>query len=113
MPNLTIEPLREGMILWRCLHVGPIGEENLDTPPPNPQVDWPAVRTRNIPLIEKLTQTYGACAIVAREQRRDRRHASVLSHGPLLVRRVGRRLLSAAARSCRSRTIWPFANFHP
>jgi hypothetical protein len=65
--NLTVEPLREGMILWRCLHGGPISEENLDTPPPNPQVDWPFIRTRNIPLLTKLTQAYGACAIVARD----------------------------------------------
>jgi RimJ/RimL family protein N-acetyltransferase len=65
--QLTIEPLQEGMILWRCLHGGPMSEESLESPPPNPRVDWPAIRARNIPLLEKLTHTYGACAIVARD----------------------------------------------
>ncbi len=70
MPGyLVVEPMSEDLLLWRCLHAGPISTENLDEPPLNPQVDWPAARTRNIPILEKLTRTYGACAIVARDGR--------------------------------------------
>ncbi len=67
LSRLVVEPMREDLMLWRCLHAGPINKENLDSPPTNPQVDWPAVRKRNIPLLKKLTQVYGACAITARE----------------------------------------------
>ncbi len=68
MPNhLVVEPMGKELILWRCLHAGPVNVENLNDPPPNPQVDWPAARARNIPLLEKLTSVYGACAIVARD----------------------------------------------
>jgi ribosomal protein S18 acetylase RimI-like enzyme len=33
-------------------------------------VDWPALRARNVPLLLKLTDVYGACAVVAREGER-------------------------------------------
>jgi len=67
LDSLIVEPMREDLILWRCLHAGPINAENLDNPPSNPQVDFPAIRARNIPLLRKLTQVYGACAITARD----------------------------------------------
>ncbi len=65
--RLVVEPMSRDLILWRCLHAGPISAENLDCPPPNPQVDFPAIRTRNLPLLRKLIQVYGACAITARD----------------------------------------------
>ncbi len=67
LDRLVIEPMGEDLILWRCLHAGPICAANLDDPPPNPGVDWPSTRTRNIPLLRKLMQAYGACAITARD----------------------------------------------
>ncbi len=65
--RLVVEPMSEDLLLWRCLHGGPICTDNIDHPPPNPQIDFPVIRTRNIPLLRKLTQTYGACAITARD----------------------------------------------
>jgi hypothetical protein len=65
--RLVVEPMTEDFILWRCLHQGPLNRRTIDSPLPNPEVDWPAARTRNIPLLEKLTRTYGACAILARD----------------------------------------------
>jgi hypothetical protein len=59
--------MREDFILWRCLHGGPINRQNIDVPPANLEVDWPSARARNIPLLMKLTRTYGACAILARD----------------------------------------------
>jgi hypothetical protein len=67
LDRLVVEPMREDLILWRCLHAGPISAQNLDAPPPNPQVDFPAVRTRNVPLLQKLIRVYGTCAITARD----------------------------------------------
>ena len=68
MPNeLVVEPMMGDFLLWRCLHGGAISRRTIDNPPPNLEVDWPFVRARNIPLLEKLTQAYGSCAIVARD----------------------------------------------
>ncbi|OGD22300.1 MAG: hypothetical protein A2W03_09435 [Candidatus Aminicenantes bacterium RBG_16_63_16] len=65
--DLIVEPMREDFILWRCLHGGPLNRQNIDVPPTNLGVDWPSARARNIPLLVKLTRTYGACAIMARD----------------------------------------------
>jgi len=68
--EINIEPMTEDSILWRCLHLGPISRRFLnDLPrevPSEIQVDWAKCRERNIPLLTKLTRTYGACAILAR-----------------------------------------------
>jgi len=65
--DIIVEPMRQGFLVWRCLHDGPVSRRTIDSPPFNPEVDWPFVRARNIPLLEKLTQAYGSCAIVARD----------------------------------------------
>jgi hypothetical protein len=65
--NLIAEAMREDFLLWRCLHGGPLNRRNIDSPPPNPEVDCAFIRARNIPLLLKLTRTYGACAILARD----------------------------------------------
>jgi len=67
LDRLTIEPMREEFILWRCLHGGPLSAKNMDNPAPHPEINWPLIRARNIPLLKKVVQTYGSCAIVARE----------------------------------------------
>jgi hypothetical protein len=67
LDELVVEPMRENFLLWRCLHGGPLNKRNIDSPPPNPEVDWTFIRTRNIPLLLKLIRTYGACAILARD----------------------------------------------
>lgn len=67
LDRLIIAPIEEDFLLWRCLHGGPISRRTIDTPPPHLEVDWPYVRARNIPLLEKLMRTYGSCAILARD----------------------------------------------
>jgi GNAT superfamily N-acetyltransferase len=64
--KIDIEPMTEKFILWRCLHFGPLSHRTIDQFPPDSQIDWEPYRTRNIPLLAKLTRTYGACAILAR-----------------------------------------------
>ncbi len=66
--GLTVESMGETFLVWRCLHQGSLNCGNIDSPLPNPQVDWAFVRARNIPLLEKLTKTYGSCAIIARDE---------------------------------------------
>jgi hypothetical protein len=65
--DVVVEMMSSEFILWRCLHGGPLTKENLDQPEPNPQVSWDQIRTRNRPLLAKLTETYGSCAVIARD----------------------------------------------
>jgi hypothetical protein len=67
LDQLVIEPMNKDLLLWRCLHNGPISSGNIESPASNPAVDWSRIRRRNLPLLTKLTDTYGACAIVARD----------------------------------------------
>ena len=64
--EILIEPMTEKFILWRCLHSGPLSSRVIDQWPTDSQIDWEVFRARNIPLLKKLTRTYGACAILAR-----------------------------------------------
>ena len=64
--KILIEPMTEKFILWRCLHYGPLSLESVDQWPPESEIDWERYRKRNLPLLVKLTQTYSACAILAR-----------------------------------------------
>ncbi len=64
--DILIEPMSEQFILWRCLHFGPLSRENIDRYPTDSPIGFERYRARNIPVLEKLTQTYGACAILAR-----------------------------------------------
>jgi len=63
---IVIEPMTETFILWRCLHSGPLSLSAIHRWPSASQIDWEQYRTRNIPLLVKITRTYGACAILAR-----------------------------------------------
>ncbi|MHC4400677.1 MAG: hypothetical protein ACYTG0_13460, partial [Planctomycetota bacterium] len=65
--DVVIEPMTEDLILWRCLHTGPLSCDTIDRWPSDGQTSWQRYRKRNKPLLEKLTRAYGACAIVARE----------------------------------------------
>lgn len=65
--EIVVEPMTEDFLLWRCLHSGPVTRDTIDVfPADNPQ-PWERYRKRNLPLLRKLTQVYGACAIVARD----------------------------------------------
>lgn len=65
--NIVIEPMTEDLILWRCLHSGPLSRDNIDQWPSDNKMPWEHFRERNIPFLRKLTRTYGACAIIARD----------------------------------------------
>jgi len=68
--NIMIEPMGEDFLLWRCLHHGPLSRDTVDHWPSGGEVPWERCRRRNLPLLAKLTRTYGACAIVARDGER-------------------------------------------
>ena len=70
MPNISIEMLtadyiRAHFLLWRCLHSGPLRVETIDSYQPGSSMPWAELRARNLPLLQKLTAVYGACAVVA------------------------------------------------
>jgi GNAT superfamily N-acetyltransferase len=65
--NVVVEPMTEEFILWRCLHSGPLSCDTIDHWPADSQMPWERYRQRNIPLLLKLTRTYGTCAIIARD----------------------------------------------
>jgi hypothetical protein len=65
--DVMIEMMSKEFLLWRCLHGGSLSKDNIDQPEPHPACDWPAFRARNLPLLEKLTDVYGACVVVARD----------------------------------------------
>ena len=65
--DVAVAPMTEELILWRCLHGGPLTTETLDQPTPDPRVPWPQLRARNVPLLSELTDVYRACAVIARD----------------------------------------------
>jgi len=66
--GIVIEPMTEEFILWRCLHGGPLSCKTIDRwSALADNMPWERYRKRNLPLLEKLTRTYGACAILARD----------------------------------------------
>ena len=65
--DVVIEMMSSEFILWRCLHGGPLTKETVDQPDPHPRVRWDRLRARNVPLLVKLTQVYGSCAVIARD----------------------------------------------
>jgi len=65
--NVVVEPMTEEFILWRCLHSGPLSRDNIDKWPSDSKMPWERFRERNVSLLMKLTRTYGACAIIARD----------------------------------------------
>lgn len=71
MPDtISYAPMTGPLLLWRCLHGGALWAENVDRPTPDARMPWEAFRARNLPLLEKLTRTYGACAMLAWEGER-------------------------------------------
>ena len=65
--DVVVEPMTEEFILWRCLHGGPLSRDTIDQWSSTDKMPWKRYRERNIPLLAKLTRTYGACAILARD----------------------------------------------
>lgn len=54
-------------VLWRCLHSGPLSADSIDRWSPDSSMPWQELRDRNVPLLTKLAEMYGAYAIVARD----------------------------------------------
>ena len=68
--DVVVEPMTEEFIVWRCLHRGPLSCETIDQWSEMREMNtmpWERYRDRNVPLLRKLIQTYGTCAIVARD----------------------------------------------
>lgn len=64
---ITYTPMTGPLLLWRCLHGGPLSLEDVDHPVPDERMPWDALRARNLPLLEAFTRAYGACAMLAWE----------------------------------------------
>ena len=65
--DVIVEPMTEEFILWRCLHGGPLSRETIGQWSSTDKMPWEGYQERNIPLLVKITRTYGACAIIARD----------------------------------------------
>jgi len=64
--DAVIEPMTADGLLWRCLHGGPVSRDLIGQRPPDNRLPWERYQRRNVPLLRKLTATYGACAFLAR-----------------------------------------------
>lgn len=65
--DVVVEPMADDCILWRCLHAGPLLRHSVDQLPAEGRTELERYRRRNLPLLRKITRTYGACAILARD----------------------------------------------
>jgi len=57
--TLTIEMMSTDFLLWRCLHSGPLTRASIDQWDPASTLPFARFRARNIPLLTRLTRTYG------------------------------------------------------
>jgi hypothetical protein len=65
--DVTVEMMSDSLIVWRCLHCGPLNAGNMDLSVPEPREAWDRFRARNIPLLRALTAAYDSCAVLARD----------------------------------------------
>jgi len=63
--DVVVEPMTEEFIVWRCLHDGPLTRDTIDQWPSSNTLPLERFRDRNVPILVKLTRTYGSCAILA------------------------------------------------
>jgi ribosomal protein S18 acetylase RimI-like enzyme len=68
--EVIVEPMGVDFALWRCLHSGPLTRDSVDQWNAGDKMPWEKLRARNVPLLHKLAQVYGAYAIVARDGER-------------------------------------------
>jgi len=54
--NVTIEPMTEDFIIWRCLHRGPLTQERIGEGPDS-----------HMAALKEIMAAYGTCAILARD----------------------------------------------
>ena len=65
--QLVIEPMTADFILWRCLHGGPLSRANINKWSADQAQNWERHRAINVPLLRKIIDTYGTCAMLARD----------------------------------------------
>ena len=65
--DVAVEPMTDDCVLWRCLHSGPLTRQTIDEWSSADKMPWERYCQRNRPLLSKITKTYGACAIIARD----------------------------------------------
>ncbi|HOF18156.1 MAG TPA: GNAT family N-acetyltransferase [Phycisphaerae bacterium] len=70
LEGVVVKMMGPDFLLWRCLHSGPLTKETVDQPQPHPACPWEEFKRRNVPLLAKLTEVYGACAVVAMDEDR-------------------------------------------
>jgi hypothetical protein len=63
---LVVEMMSENSILWRCLHAGSLTADSIENWNQDGNIPWPEFRARNLRVLKNLTDTYGACAVIAR-----------------------------------------------
>lgn len=64
---VIVEMMSGEALLWRCLHGGPLTAASIDAPGPDGHVPFEAFRARNLRCLDNLVKTYGACAVVAKQ----------------------------------------------
>lgn len=64
--TVSIALMISDFILWRCLHGGTLNSNTIMKWDADSSMSWIELYNRNMPLLTKLTATYGACAIIAR-----------------------------------------------
>lgn len=67
--HVDIELMTSDFILWRCLHGGPLTPDTMFQWEENSALPWMEFYNRNMPLLTKLTEVYGACAVLARHDK--------------------------------------------
>jgi len=65
MDSLILKPMDSSLLVWRCLHDGPITRVNLDAPPDESRLPS---RESAVRLLGQLTDRYGSAAILAWEE---------------------------------------------
>jgi len=63
--SILVEPMTEDFILWRCLHRKALSRETIDLWPAEEATIWESHRQTNLPLLTRLIQVYGTCAMLA------------------------------------------------
>ena len=66
--DVVVEPMTPECVVSRCLHGGPLTLHTMDQRSPADGMPWERYHERNRSLLRKITETYGACAILARDR---------------------------------------------
>ncbi len=64
---MKIVPMTKDFILYRCIHVGPLGPENIDKLTEKDRQSTRDMFIRNKKFFSRLVETYGSCAMLAIE----------------------------------------------